>query len=351
MMAGWLERRQLRAMMTPLLEGELDSSTMESVRARIEADPVLAGELRRLELAVGSLHRFAPRAVPAEVREDLDLSLMIEAKPLRARYGELLDGTAKPREAAALRAQIAADAELDSEFSLLSAGLEIWRAEAPAPVPTQVRARIDRAIDFEQTRHIVPVPSRHPILRQRFAMAGAAAVMLFGLIVARVGDRPGTPMTPPVPSVAMSQAASEPPEAPAAVAPASTPAAATAVKVAQAAPVAAKPTPAVRRSSSPAVTRVASRSRVSEARSVATRVAVAPPKADSGASNAKDGQRGSATSAISHVVAATPVTMLGADSGSSIQGSMPEPSAINSVDAGSSPLAINFASETREPGF
>ncbi|MBI5832400.1 MAG: hypothetical protein HZB16_08855, partial [Armatimonadetes bacterium] len=50
-MAGWLERRQLRAMMTPLLEGELDSSTQESVRARIEADPVLAGELRRLELA------------------------------------------------------------------------------------------------------------------------------------------------------------------------------------------------------------------------------------------------------------------------------------------------------------
>ncbi|MBI5831871.1 MAG: hypothetical protein HZB16_06080 [Armatimonadetes bacterium] len=322
-------------MMTPLLEGELDSSTQESVRARIEADPVLAGELRRLELAVGSLHRFAPRAVPAELREDLELGLMLEAKPLRARYGELLDGSLRPREAAALRAEIAADHELAGEFSLLSAGLETWRAEAPAPVPAHVRAGINRAVDFEATRHIVPIPSRLPLLRQRFAMAGAVAVMLFGFIVARVGERPGTPVTPVVPTVATSLASTASPTAPVVEAPKPTPAVA--------APVAAEPVP------------VAQPSEPSRSRRAAKTSVERHPKIEAPSQGHRPDkvQPPPPPPVTPHSVLATPVVLASAtESGTSIQqGSMPDPSTLNSVEAGVSSHAINFASETREPGF
>ncbi len=335
-------------MMTPLLEGELDSTTQQQVRARIAADSALAAELRRLELAVGSLHRMAPRPVPAEVREDVSLGLLIEAKPLRARYGELLDGSLRPREAAALRAEIAADAELDAEFALLDAGLQTWRAEAPLPVPAHVRARIDRAIDFEQSRHIVPIPARHP-LRQRFAMAGAAAVLLFGFMVARVGERPGTSVTP---SVATSQASTVAPEAP------DTPLAAV-VTTDQTPPV---PTPAVAapvvKTAAP-VRAVAKPVRVAAAAPAPSRTEPERPRANLHRSTSGDSGKGSGQHAqnagsnqsqqiasSTHLPTLQQVTMIGSDSGSSISGSMPNPSEINSTEPGVSPNAIDLATST-----
>lgn len=184
-MLAWLTRNRYRAQLSELLDGSLEPVGAARLHARLDRDPVLRAEYEALRQARAALAAWTPAPVPASFREDLDLSLALEAKPLRARYGELLDGSADSR----LRAAVAADDELRDEFALLAGALDTWRAEPARPVPADFRLRLARRLDELEDRPVAVRPTRW-VRVPRFALVGASTLLLFGLTVTRVGYTP-----------------------------------------------------------------------------------------------------------------------------------------------------------------
>jgi hypothetical protein len=122
------------------------------------------------------------------------------------RLSALLDGALTPAEAAALRAEVAGSPALAERLAALAAVDEGLRALPGRPVPSDLRARVERALGAS-------APRRAPPSRRRWlgasALAGAAAAAVLALFLVRGAEQAPTPLAQrtPEPSV-------EPPPAP-----------------------------------------------------------------------------------------------------------------------------------------
>ncbi len=198
-------RRKARDLFSAYLEGRLAQREAAWLELALADDAQLARELQVFEQTIHDLHSLRRPALPADFADEVALALALEAKPLRNRYSELLDGHGTSAQLAALRAEIDADPELAAEYALLEAALaEAHRFPAVA-LPAGFRTELRRRIDEERRReapHYRRAPATPLLARPRLAWAAAAALFLFGLMAGDrlLGDRDAATRMAEVPS-------------------------------------------------------------------------------------------------------------------------------------------------------
>ncbi|MBI2300583.1 MAG: hypothetical protein HYU66_16860 [Armatimonadetes bacterium] len=255
-----LRRGRLRACLSPLINGELSPDETARALEQITADAVLATELAHLQGVVQSLRGLPDAGLPQHFRSDLAVALDCAAKPLRDQYLALLEGELAAAEDGALRAAIAADAELRGELAWVETVVGAVRALPEAPLPAGFREALDRRLDALQ-------PQRRTYFPRLLLPAAAVAAVLIAAFLGFGHGRDGLPSAP-APAVAtaplpapVERAAAVP------VAPAPAPAAPSGVKPApKPAPVKVAVSPRAERRVLPSRHRIRHRSRPAEPR-------------------------------------------------------------------------------------
>ena len=178
MFANW-QRRRLRAQFTPLINRELPDAEAARVQSAIDADPVLAAELRRLQTALDSLRTFDDAPLPTHFRASLSAELDLLDQPLRERYSDLLDDALPDAEAAELRRAIEAAPVLAGEFAFLAKVVDVCHALPDEPLPIGFAHSLARQLDAVDAER-APVTRPAPVLapRRNLAFAGVLTVVL-----------------------------------------------------------------------------------------------------------------------------------------------------------------------------
>jgi anti-sigma factor RsiW len=357
---NWLARNRVRERLTPLLEGELAPLEAERVTRAIAGDARLRAEFELLREARASLRALPAPHLPEDLGAELALTRLLAVKPLRERYGELLDNRLPAARSAALRAQIAADPELAAEFELLQAGLTLWRAEPALPVPAFLSRRLKRLAAEHCPQPVPrPAPRRAPLFlpRPRLAWVSVSAVLVMGLALVRFVAAPPVDESAPVgprlaapARMAAKPAVEAPATAPAPLQPVvETPSRPTPAPV-KAAPV---PVPTSASTPPPAPARRGQPSHARPRPEPVVKVATQPNPAGGLPANGARPTASTAgidatTSNTPHVkaeVAWSPPANSAASSASAARDQIPDPALLNNVEPAASPASIQLASD------